>query len=107
MDELLQDAQRMSMGEEIEKISFYDEEQGGFAEFFVIERTRVNGTEYLLATQELEADADGYIFKVAKESVGADGEPMLELELVEDETELQAVGSIFAELVGEEMNIEI
>ncbi len=50
-----------------EKISFYDEEQDGFADFFVLERTRVNGTEYLLATQELNQDSEGYIFKVISE----------------------------------------
>lgn len=50
-----------------EKIEFYDEEQDGFAEFFVLERTRVNGAEYLLAAQELDQDTDAYIFKVVAE----------------------------------------
>lgn len=46
---------------EYEKIEFYDEEQDGFAEFFVLERTRVNGSEYLLAAQEIDQDTDAYI----------------------------------------------
>ncbi len=90
---------------EIEKIEFYDEEQDGFAEFFVVERTRVNGTEYLLATQELNRDTDAYIFKVTAENTdeGAD----LVLELVEDETEMEAVGKVFAEMLSDDVTIEI
>lgn len=93
------------MDETLQKIEFYDEEQDGFAEFFVIERTRVNGSEYLLATQELHQDADAFIFKVVAENTeeGAD----LVIELVEDETELDAVGRIFAELISDEMTIEM
>lgn len=88
-----------------EKIEFYDEEQDGFAEFFVLERTRVNGAEYLLAAQELDQDTDAYIFKVVAEHTeeGAD----MVIELVDDDTELEAVGKVFAELVDENTTIEI
>lgn len=91
--------------EELQKIEFYDEEQDGFAEFFIVERTRVNGSEYLLATQELNQDADAFIFKVAAENTeeGAD----MVIELVDDDTELEAVGRVFAELVSDEMTIEM
>lgn len=90
---------------EYEKIEFYDEEQDGFAEFFVLERTRVNGSEYLLAAQEIDQDTDAYIFKVVNEhpEEGAD----LVIELVEDDTELESVGKIFAELMDEDTKIEI
>ncbi len=90
---------------EYEKIEFYDEEQDGFAEFFVLERTRVNGSEYLLAAQELDQDTDAYIFKVVAEHTeeGAD----MVIELVDDDTELEAVGKIFSELVDDNTTIEI
>ena len=70
-----------------------------------MERTRVNGNEYLLATQDLNQDADAYIFKVTAEDTeeGAD----LVLELVEDDTEMEAVGNVFAELLSDDMIIEM
>ncbi len=108
MDDLLREVEQMTSGEpKYEKISFYDEEQDGFAEFFVMERTRLNGTEYLLATQELNQDSDGYVFKVVSERREDDDEVTLELELVDDDTELEAVGKVFAELLSDDLNIEI
>ena len=65
------------------------------------------GEEYLLASQEVNQDADGYIFKVVAEQTAEDAEVSMELELVEDDTELEAVGKVFAELLSEDMNIEI
>ena len=101
MDDMLREVEQMTQGEpKYEKISFYDEEQDGFAEFFVLERTRVSGTEYLLATQELNQDSDG-------EQRDENDELMMELELVEDETEMEAVGKVFAELVSDDLNIQI
>lgn len=108
MDDLLREVEEMTSGEpKYEKIAFYDEEQDGFAEFFVMERTKVNGEEYLLATQELNQDSDGYIFKVTAEHTEEDAEVTMELELVEDDTELEAVGKVFAELLSDDLNIEI
>ncbi len=108
MDDLLRQAEEMTAGEpRYEKISFYDEEQDGFAEFFILERTRLNGSEYLLASQELNQDSDGYIFKVVAEHTAEDAEVSMELELVEDDTELEAVGKVFAELLSDDLNIEI
>ncbi len=108
MDDMLREVEQMTQGEpKYEKISFYDEEQDGFAEFFVLERTRLNGSEYLLATQDLNQDADGYIFKVIAEQKDDNDELMMELELVEDENEMESVGRVFAELMGDELNIQI
>ena len=108
MDDLLREVEEMTAGEpKYEKISFYDEEQDGFAEFFVMERTKLNGAEYLLATQQLNQDSDGYIFKVVAEHTEEDAEITMELELVEDDTELEAVGKVFAELLSDDLNIEI
>lgn len=108
MDDLLREVEEMTAGEpKYEKISFYDEEQEGFAEFFILERTKVNGAEYLLASQELNQDSDGYVFKVVAEHEAEDEEVAMELELVEDDTELEAVGKVFAELLSDDLNIEI
>ena len=107
MDDMLREVEQMGMTEQYEKIEFYDEEQDGFVEFFVVERTKVNGSEYLLAAQEMNQDSDGYVFKVNAEHREENGEVALELELVEDETELEAVGKIFAELLSDELNIEL
>lgn len=108
MDDLLREVEEMTAGEpKYEKISFYDEEQDGFAEFFILERTKVNGAEYLLASQELNQDSDGYVFKVVAEHEAEDDEVAMELELVEDDTELEAVGKVFAELLSDDLNIEI
>jgi hypothetical protein len=108
MDDMLREIDQMMEGQEkYEKIAFYDEEQDGFAEFFVLERTKLNGVEYLLATQDLNQDADGYVFRVTAEHVEEDSEVSMELELVEDETELEAVGKIFAELLSDDLNIEV
>ncbi len=107
MDDMLREIEQMTSGEEYEKIAFYDEELDGFAEFFVVERTKINGAEYLLAAQDINQDADGYVFKVVAEHKKEGEEASMELELVEDETELEAVGKVFAELLSDEMNIEI
>lgn len=93
------------MEKNFQKIEFYDEEQGGFAEFFVIEKTKVNGVEYLFTAQDLEPGSEAYIFKVKAVNT-EEGADML-LELVEDDTELQAVGNVFAELLSDDVTIEM
>ena len=55
---------------------------------------------YLLATEEEDGDCDAYLLK----EVAAEGEEVC-YEMVEDDTELAAVGKIFAELV-EDTDIE-
>lgn len=108
MDDMLREIDQMMEGQEkYEKIAFYDEEQDGFAEFFVLERTKLNGIEYLLATQDLNQDADGYVFRITAEHTEDNAEVSMELELVEDDTELEAVGKIFAELLSDDLNIEV
>ena len=94
----------MDAERKFEKIEFYDDEQGGWAEFYVIERTILNGSEYLFTTQELSPGADAFIFKVtAEDELGAD----MVLEPVDDETELEAIGRVFAELLSDDITIEM
>lgn len=80
----------------MEKIKFAgdgDEE----LEFYVIEETRINGVDYILVTEsdDEEADADCYILK----DVSRDGEAEAVYEAVEDDNELDAVMSVFEELL--------
>ena len=99
--------------EEFQKIAFYDEELGGDVEFFIIARTKVNGKDYLLAAQELEEDteSDAFIFRVSEGDFDhledVEDASDIVLELVEDATELEAIGKVFAELLEEDMNIEV
>lgn len=84
----------------MEKVKFVDPDTGEEIEFFVVEETQVNGTRYLLVTEEEEEDCDAYILK----EVAAEGEEAV-YEMVEDDTELNAIGKLFAELI-EDTDIE-
>ena len=64
------------------------------ARVFVVEETKVGGTHYLLATEEEDGDCDAYILKEVETK---DEESVYVL--VEDDTELSAIGKVFAELL--------
>jgi hypothetical protein len=66
----------------------------------VLEETKVNGTKYLFVTEEEEDDCDAYILK----EIAAEDENIV-YEMVEEETELTAIGKVFAELI-EDADIE-
>lgn len=80
----------------MEKITFAGEGDETL-EFYVLEQTRLNGTDYILVTEsdDEESDADCYILK----DVSKDGEADSLYESVEDETELDAVMKVFEELL--------
>lgn len=84
----------------MEKVMFIDPETKENVEFFVVEETQVNGMRYLFVTEEEEDDCDAYILK----EVAAEADDVV-YEMVEDDTELAAVGKIFAELI-EDADIE-
>ena len=71
------------------------ETEDGEVLFYVIEETRVNGTNYLLVTDSEEDEADCYILKDI--SLPEDREAVYEM--VEDEEILAALQKIFAELL--------
>ena len=78
----------------MEKVKFVDPDTSEEIEFYVEEETKINGTRYLFVTEEKEGDCDAYILKeVASEEEDA------WYEMVEDETELAAIGKVFAELI--------
>lgn len=84
----------------MEKVKFIDPDTKEEIEFFVVEETQVGGTRYLFVTEEEEEDCDAYILK----EVGTENEEAV-YEMVEDDTELSAIGKVFAELI-EDVNIE-
>lgn len=72
-------------------------EDGEQIAFYVLEQTRMNGTDYLLATEtdNEEEDAEAYILKDV--SKGEDTQAVYEF--VEDENELNALAGIFSEMI--------
>lgn len=80
----------------MEKITFAGEGDE-VLEFYVLEQTKLNGTDYILVTEtdDEEADAECYILK----DVSNDQETESVYEAVEDEVELDAVMKVFEELL--------
>ena len=85
----------------MEKILF-NGENGEKVEFFVIEEAKLNGTNYLLVTENEDDDeAMAYILKqVAKNS-----DKDLTYEFVEDEKEIEAVAGLLEELLDGEVDL--
>ena len=77
-----------------EKITFIDPETNEEVEFYCLEQTTLNGSNYILVTSEPEGDSDAYILK---ETSSDDDE--VTYSMVEDDVELSAVGKVFAELL--------
>ena len=82
----------------MEKVRFAFADGNGEDEFFVLEETMINGSQYILD----EDDAECLILK----ETGRKGEGDCVYEIVEDETELLAVSKVFEELL-EDVNIEM
>ena len=83
-----------------EKIVF-EAEDGTKEEFFVIEETKLNGTNYLLVAESEDDDAECLILKDM--SMDQDEEALYVP--LEDDTELDAVMRVFSELL-EDITIE-
>jgi hypothetical protein len=85
-----------------EKISFTIDETNETVEFFVVEETRINNTNYILVTEsEDDEEADAYILKDTSDAKSAEAV----YEIVENDDELEYVSRIFAELL-EDIDIE-
>lgn len=80
----------------MEKIVF-ESEKDGPVEFYVLEQTKIGGASYLLVTEEEEGDSDALILKDV--SMPEDAEAVYEI--VEDETELDAVAAFFENILGD------
>lgn len=82
------------MEENIRKIEFAFSDSSEKVEFYVVEETKLNGVQYLLVTDSRDEEADAYILK----EINDEGENIL-YEMVEDDKELEIIGSVFAELI--------
>lgn len=87
----------------MEKVGFFDEESSEYIEFYVLEQTRVNNTDYLLVTIDEQGDSEALILKDTSSPKQEDAV----YQVVETEEELNAVAKIFSELLGEEASLEL
>ncbi|MCR4729079.1 MAG: DUF1292 domain-containing protein [Lachnospiraceae bacterium] len=78
----------------MEKISFAGN-NGDSIDFYVVEKTTLGGVDYMLVTESEEGDSDAYVLK----DVSASGDSEGVYEIVDDETELKAVGQVFQSLL--------
>ena len=86
----------------MEKVKFTDPETQEVVEFIVEEETQLNGTKYLLVSEDLgDGTLDAYILK---EVVDQNEEVLYEV--VEDEVEFFALAKVFNELTDEDTDIE-
>ena len=86
----------------MEKVKFTDPETQEVIEFIVEEETQLNGTKYLLVSEDAEdGTLDAYILK---EVVDQNDEVLYEV--VEDEVEFFALARVFNELTDEDTDIE-
>lgn len=86
----------------MERVVFTDPETKEQVEFIVEEETQLNGTKYLLVSEDAEdGTLDAYILK---EIVDQNEEILYEV--VEDEVEFMALAKVFAELTDEETDVE-
>ena len=66
--------------------------------FYVIEETRLGASNYLLVADSEDDDAEGLFLS----DTSREEDPEAVYELVEDETELDAVSKVFEELLSDE-----
>lgn len=85
----------------MDKIKFI-EDDGEVVEFFVEEQARIGGKTYLLVSDSQEEEAQAYIMKDVSEET--DSEACYEF--VEDDLELEAVSSVFQQML-DEIDIEL
>ena len=85
----------------MDKIKFI-EDDGEVVEFFVEEQARIGGKTYLLVSDSQEEEAQAYIMKDVSEET--DSEACYEF--VEDDLELEAVTSVFQQML-DEVDIEL
>lgn len=78
----------------MEKITFEPEGESS-VEFYVLEETKIGGVQYILVTEEEEGDGEAMILK----DVSAPEEEEAVFEIVEEETELDAVAAVFENIL--------
>ncbi|MBQ1193745.1 MAG: DUF1292 domain-containing protein [Lachnospiraceae bacterium] len=80
-----------------EKIKLTVPDTGEEVELYVLEQTRINNTNYILATEsdDENEEVEAYILK----DLSKDSEPDAIYEFVEDDDELDYVSRIFSEML--------
>lgn len=63
--------------------------------FYIQERTRVNGTDYILVADSDDDEAQAYILK----DTSADGDETAVYVMVEDEVEFDAIADVFRRMM--------
>ena len=78
----------------MEKIKFTLDTQES-VEFYVLEQTKLGGSQYILVTDAREGDGEALILK----EISAQDSKESVYEIVEEDTELRVVASVFENLV--------
>jgi len=78
----------------VDKIIFKPENEEP-VEFYVLEQTKIGGCQYILVTEQEEGDSEALILK----DISAPEEPEAIYEIVEDDTELNAVAAVFENIL--------
>lgn len=78
----------------MEKIKFTLDTQES-VEFYVLEQTKLGGSQYILVTDVQEGDGDALILKEISQQ---EAEEKI-YEIVDDDTEMSAVGAVFENLL--------
>ncbi len=85
--------------EEVFSIPFYTED-GEEVQMYVLEETMLQGVHYLMVSEDYGSEEEEATVMIIKEDPSADAKEEEAVYLpVEDETELNAVAKIFAELL--------
>ena len=87
----------------MEKLEFVDE-NGDKTLFYVIEETRINGINYLLVSESDsdEEEAEAYILKDVSDAASEEAV----YEFIEEDSELEAVGKVFSELMDDDVELK-
>ena len=85
----------------MEKIRFQSPD-GTVEAFYIEEQTRIGGVAYLLVSDSMDDEANAYILK----DISEDTDSEACYEMVEDETELQAVYKVFEQML-EDVDLEM
>ena len=85
----------MTDGNNLEKVEFIPDVEGEKVQFYVLERTRLGGVDYLLVTDQPDGDAQALILKDITEN---DGDESV-YRIVSDDKELDAVAAVFENML--------
>ena len=82
----------------MEKVTFTDQ-TGEELEMFVLEKTRLSGSDYLLVCDQPEGDAQALILKDVSDIASDKGKKEASYRIVSDDKELEAVAALFESLL--------